>query len=330
MTENSVQIAWLALVALASIAGCSADIAPSSPDTGLPLNDGTDSGDPCTSTVLCWDAPIADVGNLVSVWASSPDDVWMAGPHTLVHLDGDTWTTIEPPTPEDLHSLWGTGPDDIWAVAGSANSSGAVLHYDGASWSTVDIGPQVAPVVDIHGFTTDAGVQQLWAVGNGGLIHAEDGVWTTTSIPQTSFHGVHADGSGQAFAGGHSAAFKWGGENWEQDEAWTANVLGGYYVVKSVWSSGLDTWAVGTGVARRTNGTWEREAIPVTTRLERVWGSAADDIWAVGGAGLVLHYDGNEWTTVEVGAESQLLGVYGAGASDVWIVGYEGVFHGHL
>lgn len=54
--------------------------------------------------------------------------------------------------------------------------------------------------------------------------------------------------------------------------------------------------------------------------LTGVWGSAANDVWAVGSAGTVTHWDGTAWSLVPSGHKDSLFGVWGSSASDVWIV----------
>jgi hypothetical protein len=55
-----------------------------------------------------------------------------------------------------------------------------------------------------------------------------------------------------------------------------------------------------------------------------IWGTARDDVWAVGNAGLIAHWDGHAWTTVPGLRKSNLYAVGGSGRDDVWAVGYVG------
>lgn len=55
-----------------------------------------------------------------------------------------------------------------------------------------------------------------------------------------------------------------------------------------------------------------------------IWGSAADDVFAVGGGGLILHYDGTAWVRMTSGTSRDLYDVWGSGASHVIAVGAEG------
>ncbi len=50
---------------------------------------------------------------------------------------------------------------------------------------------------------------------------------------------------------------------------------------------------------------------------------APDDVWAAGGRGMVMHYDGTEWTTQYVG-RGTYVGVAAITVTDVWVVASEG------
>ncbi|MGZ3440010.1 MAG: WD40/YVTN/BNR-like repeat-containing protein, partial [Polyangia bacterium] len=61
--------------------------------------------------------------------------------------------------------------------------------------------------------------------------------------------------------------------------------------------------------------------------LFAVWGSSANDVWAVGAPGSVYHStdDGATWQDVTPAAGvGGLTGVWGSSANDVWIVGARG------
>lgn len=62
--------------------------------------------------------------------------------------------------------------------------------------------------------------------------------------------------------------------------------------------------------------------------LMNAWGSAPDDLYAVGGrpdAGVVMHYDGRAWARVTLGMDVPLVNwAYGFGRADVTLVGSGG------
>jgi hypothetical protein len=109
-----------------------------------------------------------------------------------------------------------------------------------------------------------------------------------------------------------------------------------------------DAWAVGrTGsgfgeaplITHFDGATWDVQTIPADVSsgaLAAVSAAAADDIWAVGSTGdtsvgleraLILHFDGTQWTSVDVapaigGGRSLLSGVSALAPDDIWAVGY--------
>lgn len=83
-----------------------------------------------------------------------------------------------------------------------------------------------------------------------------------------------------------------------------------------------------------SGGAWTSEVVPTEENLWGVWGAAPDDVWVVGGSGrtesvaTLLHYDGSEWTLVELEIERSsraFFKVWGSGANDVVVVGQNGV-----
>lgn len=63
------------------------------------------------------------------------------------------------------------------------------------------------------------------------------------------------------------------------------------------------------------------DAIPPQT-FTGVWGTAANDVWAVGGAGAILHHDGTNWTVRKQGVKTEpLYGVWGQSDGDIYAVG---------
>ena len=61
-----------------------------------------------------------------------------------------------------------------------------------------------------------------------------------------------------------------------------------------------DTFAVGElGIIQRRHvGGWVVDESGVTANLNAVWGSAGNDVWAVGAGGTIVHFDGVRWSTV--------------------------------
>ena len=58
--------------------------------------------------------------------------------------------------------------------------------------------------------------------------------------------------------------------------------------------------------------------------LTAVWGSAADDVWAVGSDGIILHFDGEALEAVPSTTTRSLHAIAGTGPDDIWAAGEEG------
>lgn len=59
---------------------------------------------------------------------------------------------------------------------------------------------------------------------------------------------------------------------------------------------------------------------PAGLGLAAVWGSGPNDVWAVGAAGSVIHWNGSEWQSSPIETAMSLQAIYGTGPNDVWTV----------
>lgn len=65
---------------------------------------------------------------------------------------------------------------------------------------------------------------------------------------------------------------------------------------------------------------WKVVGSPTLKDLNGVWGSAWNDIWAVGAGGTVLHYNGISWGPDNSGTTADLLAISGSAKTSVWAV----------
>ena len=94
-----------------------------------------------------------------------------------------------------------------------------------------------------------------------------------------------------------------------------------------VWGSAWnDVFAVGTGgtILHYNGAVWNTMASGTTDHLVGVWGSAWNDVFAVGTGGTILHYNGVAWGAMVSGTTSHLVGVWGSAWNDVFAVGQGG------
>lgn len=130
-------------------------------------------------------------------------------------------------------------------------------------------------------------------------------------------------------------ALTWTGADWQ-----AAELPAGAGVLWWCWADSTGAvWAVGERgtVLRHQHGVWSRHethgAVPREVALFGVWGTAADDVWVVGGSvdgtgvpAAIAHYDGQAWTPIDTGdlPPHPLFKIWGTATDDVWAVGGEG------
>jgi len=291
----------------------------------------------CIAPTLTWTRMESGTDfSLLSVWGSSPTDVFVTGEpggeftSTIFHYDGVAWSEQSVQKGLTLFGLWGSSATDIYAVGsdplGDFEGQGAILHWDGAAWTVVPpTGIGLGEVVLYSVWGTSA--TDVFVVG-------EDFIGAPTALV------AHFDGT------------EW--NRFQLPEALTRILFDVH------GTSPQDVWAVGYndldffdsvkrpslrrgGVALRKlqdvqgiilhyDGTsWTEVAVPERDVLfNGVWSAAPDDVFAVGQKGLratAYHFDGTGWTQMTVPPVGQLFHVWGASASDVYAVGNKVILH---
>jgi hypothetical protein len=258
---------------------------------------------------------LGPVGSTVAVAASR-------GTQTC---DG-TWHVV--PTPLDkrsdrrLYAVAAVSATDAWAVGqtirGTKPGKPLIEHWDGAVWTIVT---SPLPSGAIGGWLRAVSVvsaTDVWAVGQ-----------------------YHA-GSGDYLV----LVEHWNGTAWKTV---SSGILGTDLEANGVDAiSATDVWLVGiqgrqtmgvlrTFAAHWDGSTWTAVATPnkrnsVDDVLQAVSGTAADDVWAVGGwsdvnrfYGLAEHWNGSAWSIVKSPATAFVAnGVAAISPADAWLVSTDG------
>lgn len=277
---------------------------------------------------------------LYAVWGQTADTVHFGGgtdeaklyAYTYPHAGEPDGTPTERTASEGqvIRSIHGSGKTVI-----AVGDGGTMLKFDTTTfdWSAVK---SPKPSNDMTGVWV-VSEQELWAVGVkptlGGLVwhSAPVSLWLTL-VPM---HGIWAQPSGTAWAVGDGALVSPGAAS---SDAISIDVP---YDLTAIWggSSGESWITTTTGqVLRYTPGPGTKLQVVHrcgTQKLHAIWGSSLNDLWVVGDANAICHFDGQVWTTV---APPQVTGLdlHGVWCStkEVWIVGQnknnEGVIlHGY-
>lgn len=223
----------------------------------------------------------------------------------ILQLDpvGKTFTRHATPATPTLFGIWGAAADNLWAVGGDDQSQGVLWHYDGKTWSAVDVSGLIPDGVPTLYKVWGRSASDVYVVGDIGTILHYDGVqWSLVNNPiaQTLFT-VHGNADSVATVGGFFTGVlleEQGPLNFQPRSLPGVAQLNGVFVPPSGQSV-----AVGNGltVAVRDGAGWSI-ADPgnddQTRDFHAVWIDSDDGIWAVGGdlslslANGVLSYGG--------------------------------------
>lgn len=212
------------------------------------------------------------------VRGTSLEDLWaVLSDNSVLRREPGGWRNLTPPLGSTFYSMWNEHPDTLWLGGGN----GLLLAYTG-EFETVSFDfPQ--SLLRVWGARSD----DFYVTGmTGALLHLQDGVWNTESIP-----------------GGLIIRDLWGPSAEH---------------VMAVGNSGK--------TALRTGGTWTPVATGVTTHLRGVHGCDTAHLWAVGWQGVILHHDGDQWHVQVNPAvdQAQLNDVFCLAPDAVFVVGNGG------
>jgi hypothetical protein len=209
-------------------------------------------------------------------------------------------------------------------ILANNGSHGALLRWDGASWS-VDHQDPLMPYTGV--WARNANDVEV-SLASGGIEVRINGIW------DPAYQGNYKPDPELLTAAWVSAE----NEGYAINEpGWIYRFTGGEpFVVDtspvgvpalSLWSSSVnDAWvAHGGGQLTRYDGvSAEIAAVPLNARA--VGGSGLNDVWAVGENGAIAHFDGGSWSSVALscGACDDWNGVWALGPSFAVAVGMAG------
>ena len=299
-------------------------------------------------------------GALSVVGGTSPTNVWVGGSNILARWNGATWFSEDPATTwiADPRGIWFSSTGAGWYVTPRARLSelradGWTIHWDSPG-----------TFLDVTGAGSDVWTCGTWSIvphRSAGAWHTErlprsEGCasMTARSVSDVLVAGSMPTAPGIYFRYNGSQWTAQGGPTGRMRQLWT--VPGGetYGVARTtvyrfdqgiwselpptgspqdldgIWASGpTDIFAVGQqGTVMHYDGTsWTKLTTGTTATLTGVWGSSRTDVYFVGAdinGSIVLHYDGNSFTTTRP-AGRVLLAIHGRSANAIYAVGEQGL-----
>jgi hypothetical protein len=267
----------------------------------------------------------------------------------ITHFDGASWTTLAPPPPTGLTEMSVVSATDIWGI-----SDGYLVHFDGKSWEPLrppenpdDNGNDPWLLLDFYMVHATSATDVWISAGSEPLPDADrdpgndtqslaavlfrhDGTrFTQVEIPPvhliTAIYG--SDPNDLWFGTQVGEYLHWDGKAMTLEESPSS--------IRTVmaFAQGADgkmfsvedgPWPLSDGasgaIVERVGDVWsDRNASGTVDYARKTWGSAWNDVWAVGTRGLRLHFDGERWEKRE-SARTTITGIWGSAKNDVWTV----------
>lgn len=196
-----------------------------------------------------------------------------------------SWAVVTESPEAALLAVHGTDSDDVWMVGADDGEGPVAVHWDGAAWSRMATG-LIGDLWWVHAF--DDG-EVFFSGSDAHVARYADGAFermTTPGLGKHTVFGLWGATSDDVYAVGAVAGRN--GFVWHYDgEAWTDLPL--------------------------PDGLPQTEARDIPSFF-KVWGTSADDVWVVGGEGVVLRGNARDgFTAVDSGADGLLFTVHGTG-----------------
>lgn len=236
-----------------------------------------------------------------------------------------------------LLGTFGTAGDDVYALGNGLDGNGVLARWDGSAVGTVRTLNAGRFVDGWAASPTDR--YALGYDGTGRVFTSNDGsTWTESTTHAQALLSIHGIGNERIAVGYDQTILEFDGATWT--DASIGTLLPGQTRRKIF--RGVAMTAAGEAILvgddvmmERSGGSWQVVDLGALFvdrySLRSVWARTADDVWVtgwefvagVGNRGVVLHFDGIEWTREFVVGAPNLRGIAG-GPNDVYAVGDAG------
>ena len=200
-------------------------------------------------------------------------------------------------------------------------------------WKTAFYAPEAGAYLCAWGQETNS----VWVVGGqperGVVWHRQNDAFREVNVPSGALlNWTHGHGDAQWIVGNEGRILHRPTQNapWRSESSGVDAPLWGVWtpdgdVAFAVGGHPVDTGPPDPIILMRQNGEWTKVPIPETDRVFRalfkVWGTARDNVYAVGARGVVLHYDGVHWTQEVSNTVRDIVSLWGTGPDNILAVG---------
>ena len=267
-----------------------------------------------------FEAPTTE--QIYGVWGK-PGQIWAVGledgtndPRIYRSFDGVTWNAETHPIGSaiGLTNVWGYDATDVWISA----ISGQIWRWNNGLWS----GPfGSGGGLDFYGSIWGDSPNRIWCVGNtyftkpGIAWYWNGSTWTqwVAGSPNANYayNGIWGTSSSNFWIVGNytssiGSVHRWNGSTFDLVLRGDGNPGGlSFDNLNRIWGfDANNVWAVGESgdIVYWDGTTWHKQSTASgATNFLGIWGTAADDVYAVGNHAnrrFILHYDGRAWAVV--------------------------------
>ncbi len=244
---------------------------------------------------------VATTDHLRDIWIGSAADVYVAGGHetTILYYDGMRWTDLENQLPglatADTWGIWGTSTTNILTVGGWSYyglSRGSILRFNGSTWQSLTAAPN-----SFLAWTNE--LRSIWGTAENDIFAVGERNYVLT---QLNWIGpvLHYDGT-RVYEMENPRELTSGSDLYDVWGTGPDSVYAVGRVLDDVCTAERCFWRVVcicsetesynyTNVMHYDGTGWTLHETGVNADLHGVWGTADDDVFAVGQGGVILHY----------------------------------------
>ena len=275
-------------------------------------------------------AELALVGAATGVWCCEGPSAFFVGAQGVTGWDGANTTALMPSS-APLNAIWGRANGAAWAVG----ADGTIILHPGPNrhWEQVQ-SPTRAALNALVGY----GPSETYVVGDKAFLRHDGSDWAAVTNPAIPADALWRDIAAEAdqlvavASNGRIAQLK--GSVWRGGEPRRLSTT----AIGALWTDDSQTLAVDAdkGLLERVKGVWQKAGTsPFRQRINALWGSAPNRIYAVGAAGGIYLFDGARWQEQSIGDTSHTLNavhgcsptaVYAGGTGGLWSQTSEGAW----
>ena len=228
----------------------------------------------------------------------------------MANVWNDFGVDTAPTIAQNLNAVYMISSNDGWAVGnrtGAATNGWILLRWNGAGWSrfAVDTAPTVAQNLNAVYMISMISSNDGWAVGN--RTGATTNGWVFLRWNGAAWNRVVVD-TAPAVARNLNSLFMFDTDNnGIADDGWAVGDSNGARPVALRWNINCN----GVGATGNWNDCTNAAFVPaVNQNLNWVFMVGANDGWAAGDGGLLLHWNGTVWTQIPPPTLQNLDSVY--------------------